>query len=45
MNVSAESRFLRHPGIPDGRKIWQKVGRLGKGHLSFPVYIDKENRL
>ena len=25
-----ESRFLRHPGIPDGRKIWQKSRKIRK---------------
>ena len=35
---SAESSFLRHPGIPDGRKIWQKNRKIRKKDLFLVTY-------
>jgi len=36
--LSTESRFLRHPGIPDGRKIWQKSRKIKKKDLFHNTY-------
>ena len=34
----SESRFLRHPGIPDGRKIRQKSRKIRKTVMLVVTY-------
>ena len=39
VNNQTESRFLRHPGIQDGMKIWQKSRQIRKKVTYLVTYL------